>query len=68
MNYTKKSKFLAVVGSLCVSGIGAQTVSAQSAESGGVVLGDIIVTATKRGDSNVQDVPLSISGCFSGPD
>jgi len=61
MIYRKKSKFLAAIGTVCLSSIGAQTVNAQSTENGPNVLDEIIVTATKRGDSNLQDVPLSVS-------
>ena len=61
MIYRKKSKFLATIGTVCLSSIGAQTVNAQSTENGPNVLDEIIVTATKRGDSNVQDIPLSVA-------
>ncbi|MGB2046084.1 MAG: TonB-dependent receptor, partial [Porticoccaceae bacterium] len=58
MNLSKKAKLAAVLGGLCAGGFGAQTASADGA---GVVLQEILVTATKRGDASTLDIPASIS-------
>ena len=58
MNSNKKLKLAAVIGSLCASGISAQAISADSKAP---ALEEVIVTASKRGDVNLQDTPMSIS-------
>lgn len=58
MNFNKKFKLAVVIGSMCAGGISAQAVSAESTAP---VLEEIVVTATKRGDSNLQEIPMSIS-------
>ena len=61
MNLNKKAKLAAVLGGLCAGGFGAQAVSAESADRTATLLQEILVTATKRGDTSTLDIPASIS-------
>lgn len=56
MNLSKKAKLAAVLGGLCAGGFGAQAVSADNS-----ALEEVIVTAGKRGEQNLQDVAISMS-------
>ncbi len=58
MNSNKKLKLAAVIGSLCAGGISAQAISA---DSDAPKLEEVVVTASKRGDVNLQDTAMSIS-------
>ncbi|ARN73805.1 hypothetical protein BST96_06575 [Oceanicoccus sagamiensis] len=66
---SKKQLLAATVGFLIGAGGASQSVLAQenSADNQGWVLEEIVVTATKRGDKNLMDVPISVAA-FSGED
>ena len=56
MNLNKKTKLAAVLGSLCAAGLNVSLASADSP-----VIEEVIVSASKRGDVSVMDIPASIS-------
>ena len=56
MNLNKKAKLAAVLAGLCAGGFGTQTVSADNS-----AIEEIVVTASKRGEQNLQDVAISMS-------
>ena len=58
MNTNKKLKFATALGSLCLGLLNSQTSSAADTT---LALEEVVVTATKRGDTNPQDIPMSIS-------
>ena len=60
MRLNKKTVLASLLGGLCASLV-TQTVSAQSDEGPATALEEIVVTATKRGDTSVLDIPASIS-------
>ncbi|MEI9963413.1 MAG: TonB-dependent receptor [Caulobacteraceae bacterium] len=45
---------------------GAQTAAGPGAEAGASSLSEVVVTATRRGEQNVQNIPMAIEA-FSGP-
>tara|TARA_B100001063_G_scaffold77450_1_gene71889 strand:+ start:193 stop:2454 length:2262 start_codon:yes stop_codon:yes gene_type:complete len=58
MNTNKKLKYATALGSLCLGLLSSQTASAADTT---LALEEVVVTATKRGDTNLQDIPMSIS-------
>ncbi len=58
MNGNKKLKLAAAVAGLYAGCVSTQAVSA---EGNSLALEEIVVTATKRGDANLQEIAMSIS-------
>jgi len=58
MNSSKKFKVTAALASLCACGMSTQ---AMSADNNPLALEEVVVTATKRGEASLQEIPMSIS-------
>jgi len=58
MNSSKKFKVTAALASLCACGMSTQ---AMSADDNPLALEEVVVTATKRGEASLQEIPMSIS-------
>ena len=58
MNTNKKLKLAAAVAGVCLGFLSTQPASAADST---LALEEVVVTATKRGDTNAQDIPMSIS-------
>lgn len=56
MNFNKKAKLVAVIGSLCAGGLNASFASAESS-----AIEEVVVTGAKRGEQNLQDVAISMA-------
>jgi len=60
MTLNRRSKLAAVIAGVCAGCIGTQAVSAEF-DGSNLTLEEVVVTATKRGDTNLQETPVSIS-------
>ena len=60
MNSSKKFKVTAALASLCACGMSTQ---AMGADDNPLALEEVVVTATKRGEASLQEIPMSISVC-----
>jgi iron complex outermembrane receptor protein len=61
MSFKKKSELVAIIASVCAGGVTAQAVSADSPSGDRRLLEEVVVTAQKRGEQNLQDVAISMS-------